>query len=138
MSPELADSGFTVDTTVLRCHKGVVSTVEAFSAMYVREKLVKGQYYYQMVEGYRDAAGRVRHRTIISLGQNPTIEEALDEAKRLERRDRRRLKTLEHMFTDPATIPGCARRETDRLRLRLTRHPERRAALQEAAKRFSS
>src|SRR3954447_13846248 len=48
--------------------------------MFVRSKVVKGHTYYQLVEGYRDGSGRVRHRTVASLGREPTIRDALDEA----------------------------------------------------------
>jgi hypothetical protein len=106
--------------------------------LYIRAKIVKDAIYYQVVEGYRDGTGRVRHRNVIALGQSPDIEAAIEETRRLERRDRRRLKILESTFPDPATIPGRARRETERLRARLTRQQEYRAALQEVSKRFWS
>ena len=48
--------------------------------MFVRSKVVKGHTYYQLVEGYRDGAGKVRHRTVMSLGRSPTVRDALDEA----------------------------------------------------------
>jgi hypothetical protein len=48
--------------------------------MFVRSKVVKGRTYYQLVESYRAGKkdggdGRVRHRTIASLGRYPTLEE---------------------------------------------------------------
>src|SRR4051812_41077115 len=46
--------------------------------MFVRSKTVKGRKYYQVIETYRDG-GKVRHRTIVSLGQHPTIEDAYQE-----------------------------------------------------------
>src|SRR4051794_13823315 len=46
--------------------------------MFVRSKTVKGRKYYQVIETYRDG-GKVRHRTIASLGQHPTIEDAYQE-----------------------------------------------------------
>jgi hypothetical protein len=41
--------------------------------MFVRAKKVKRRVYYQLVQGYRDEAGRVQHRTITSLGTCPTL-----------------------------------------------------------------
>lgn len=41
--------------------------------MFVRAKTVKGRTYYQAVETYRDEDGRVRHRTLGSLGTHATI-----------------------------------------------------------------
>jgi hypothetical protein len=43
--------------------------------LFIRSKPAGGRTYYQVVEGYRDN-GRVRHRTLASLGTNPTIEKA--------------------------------------------------------------
>jgi hypothetical protein len=50
--------------------------------MFVRAKKVKGRVYFQLVQGYRDEAGRVRHRTITSLGTCPTLEDAIKVTKR--------------------------------------------------------
>jgi hypothetical protein len=47
--------------------------------MFVRSKVVKGRTYYQVVESYR-SGGKVRHRTLASLGTCPTVEEAYHEA----------------------------------------------------------
>src|SRR5262249_8813214 len=47
--------------------------------MFIRSKVVKGRTYYQVVESYRDC-GRVRQRTLASLGTHPTIEGARAEA----------------------------------------------------------
>jgi hypothetical protein len=43
--------------------------------MFIRSKPAGGRTYYQAVESYRDN-GRVRHRTLASLGTHSTIEEA--------------------------------------------------------------
>jgi hypothetical protein len=47
--------------------------------MFLRSKVVKGRTYHQVVESYRDE-GRVRQRTLASLGTHPTIEAARTEA----------------------------------------------------------
>ncbi|HYE00790.1 MAG TPA: hypothetical protein VEH84_15520 [Alphaproteobacteria bacterium] len=43
--------------------------------MFLRAKKVAGRLYYQVVETYRDG-GRVRHRSIVSLGTAPSLEAA--------------------------------------------------------------
>ncbi len=49
--------------------------------MFIRSKVVKGRTYYQAVESYRDSKdGRVRQKTLASLGTHPTIEPAFREA----------------------------------------------------------
>jgi hypothetical protein len=50
--------------------------------MFIRAKKVKGRVYYQLVQGYRDFVGKVRQRTIASLGTSPTVEDAIKAAKR--------------------------------------------------------
>jgi hypothetical protein len=45
--------------------------------MYIRKSKVKGNVYYALVEGYRDPIGRVRQKTIASLGRSATIPEAI-------------------------------------------------------------
>ena len=104
--------------------------------MYVRAKVVKGETYYQVVEGYRDEAGRVRHRNIISLGRKEEMDWAIEECVSWIRRDQRRLRILEEQFRHADSMPGWAQRETARLRARLTRQKGRRAALMDVAKRF--
>jgi hypothetical protein len=47
--------------------------------MFVRSKVVKGRTYYQAIETYR-SFGKVRHRTLASLGTCPTVEDAYHEA----------------------------------------------------------
>src|SRR5947209_8420089 len=61
--------------------------------MFIRSKIAKGTEYYQVVHGYRDESGRVRQRTVASLGRCPTVEDAIKaEKKKLSklRRDRGR------------------------------------------------
>jgi hypothetical protein len=77
--------------------------------MFVRSKVVKGRTYYQMVEGYRDELGRVRHRNIVSLGDCDTVEKALGAEKRWLARSRRELARI--FMPDPATIGLKARIE---------------------------
>jgi hypothetical protein len=113
-----------------------VSTLDERLAVYVRAKVVKGGTYYQVVEGYRDEAGRVRHRNIISLGRNEEIDWAIEECVSRIRSDQRRLRILEEQFRQADAMPGWGQRKTARLRARLTRHKERRAALMDVAKRF--
>ena len=62
--------------------------------MYIRKKAVKSETYYQVIEGFRDASGRVRHRNIISLGRCPTIAAAIAKTQRVEARVQRRLAEL--------------------------------------------
>ena len=107
--------------------------------MYIRKKEVKGGTYYQAVEGYRDAAGRVRHRTIISLGQCATIDEAIAETKRQERRIRRRLgvRIGEPVDTTKSYMSATRKKYVERQLARLTQQEERRDALRKVAATFS-
>jgi hypothetical protein len=101
--------------------------------MYIRKKTVKSEIYYQVIEGFRDPSGRVRHRNIISLGRCPTIQAAIAKTQRVEARVRRRLAKL------PEELEGLANEvqaERDRLTARLARQAERRAALQQVAERL--
>jgi hypothetical protein len=82
--------------------------------MFVRSKLVKGQTYYQLIQGYR-VAGKVRHRTIASLGRNPTVEGALVSDKQLLARLRREHARLE----SSGPLPPDLRRKLDRLARRV-------------------
>lgn len=74
--------------------------------MFIRSKTVGGRTYYQVVQGWREG-GRVRHRTIASLGRSPTIELALDAAE-----SQREAARLER---DGATKPRWTRRPTEKL-----------------------
>jgi hypothetical protein len=62
------------------------------TTMFIRSKEVNGVTYRQLVEGYRDEkSGRVRHRTIVSLGRNASVRAALAAEKiRLEKLKGRR------------------------------------------------
>ncbi len=51
--------------------------------MFIRERLVNGASYFSVVESYRDG-GRVRQRTVVSLGQSATIKEAIADCANLE------------------------------------------------------
>jgi hypothetical protein len=60
--------------------------------VFIREKVAKGQVYYQVVRSDR-VDGRVRQTVLASLGTSPTIAEAVDQARRTLarcRRERRR------------------------------------------------
>ena len=105
--------------------------------MYIRGKIVKDALYFQVVEGYRDDAGRVRQRNIIALGQCEDIDEALDQVARDNARCKRRLKKLDEMWQSVETVPGWARRETERLRAALARQAVYKAKLLEVQKRLS-
>jgi hypothetical protein len=73
--------------------------------MYVRDKVVKGRTYYQLVEGYRDG-DKVRHKTLASLGTASTLTEARANLKRKVARLRRHLP----LVTPDATLfPRFAR-----------------------------
>lgn len=61
--------------------------------MFIRARQVKGQVYYQLVRGYRDAAGKVRQETMGITGE--TVGEALRWEKALLRELRRDRKRLE-------------------------------------------
>ncbi len=74
--------------------------------MYIRRKVVKGQTYYQLVEGFRDG-GKVRHKTLASLGTASTLAEARADLKRQVARLRRR---LQRVAPGAALIPGFARK----------------------------
>ncbi len=74
--------------------------------MYIRRKTVRGKDYYQMVEGYRDDAGKVRHRTIISLGRSATLVDANEALKRNITRTRRELSRLKRQYAATYNFPA--------------------------------
>ena len=94
--------------------------------MFVRSKVVKGRTYHQVIEGYRDEAGKVRHRTVVSLGRSPTPKDAVAVARKAINRRRRRLEQLAPL----QTIRSCAK-EAERLRARLDALTQRIARLEE-------
>jgi L-alanine-DL-glutamate epimerase-like enolase superfamily enzyme len=103
------------------------------SAMFIRSKVVKGETYYQAVEGYRDEQGRVRHRTVASLGRSATPDEAVVVA----RKDLRRLQARLAKFEPLASYSKQFGRRVDGLRsrmARLTQQLERLKALRERVK----
>src|SRR4051794_32879654 len=65
--------------------------------MFIRSKVAKGATYYQVVHGYRDESGRGPHRTVASLGREPTAEGALAV-------ERARAKSLNRMRSRVACI----------------------------------
>jgi len=48
--------------------------------MFIRKRELNGQTYYSIVESYRES-GRVRQRTVVSLGQCSTVNEAIKECE---------------------------------------------------------
>ena len=48
--------------------------------MFIRSRSLNGQMYYAVVESYRES-GRIRQRTIVSLGQCSTVTEAIEECE---------------------------------------------------------
>src|SRR5579872_4362144 len=48
--------------------------------MFIRKKMVRGTAYYSVVESRR-VAGKVQQKTIVSLGQSPSIAEALEDMR---------------------------------------------------------
>ena len=116
--------------------------------MYIRRKTVRGKDYYQMVEGYRDDAGKVRHRTIISLGQSATLADANEALKRNITRIRRELSGLkrQHAFLynfpveDPINKPVAKGRKRGAARIArverwLTQQTEKLASVEAVAKK---
>jgi hypothetical protein len=53
--------------------------------MFIRGRIVKDELYFAVIQGYRDEAGRVRHRTIVSLGRCEDVEGAIATATRKDR-----------------------------------------------------
>jgi alkanesulfonate monooxygenase SsuD/methylene tetrahydromethanopterin reductase-like flavin-dependent oxidoreductase (luciferase family) len=102
--------------------------------VFIRKKTVKGATYYQAVEGYRDAAGRVRHRNVVSLGQCATVDEALAEVKRVHRSLRRWLTSWSAFAIHHPRHAS----KIERRRSRLAQLQARRATLEEVARRLSS
>ena len=49
--------------------KAGCGNVAGRNRVFIRAKIVKNEMYFSLVQGYRDEAGRVLHRTIISLGR---------------------------------------------------------------------
>jgi hypothetical protein len=85
--------------------------------MFIRRKVAKGETYYQAVEGYRDEQGRVRHRTVASLGRSATPDEAVVVA----RKNLRRLQTRLAKFEPSARYSKQFGRRVDGLRSRMAR-----------------
>ncbi len=95
--------------------------------MFIRSKIVKGNTYYQVAESYRDDAGKVQQRNVVSLGQNATVDAAIKGAKRMIRlyenqRDDERRKW-------PDWRPKHSTARLQRAEHSLTRHTDRLALL---------
>jgi hypothetical protein len=76
--------------------------------MFIRSKVVRDGTYWQVVEGYRDAGGAVKHRNVVSLGRHPTIAEALAAEKRHLTRLKRHLTRLKRGHGISITNPSLA------------------------------
>ncbi len=99
--------------------------------MFIRRKTVKGLDYYQVIETYRDA-GRVRHRTIGSLGPHPTPVLAVRACRSRVRHLRKELEFLS--LTRHAG--GRHERQCAVFERRLGKAETELAKLQDVAKRF--
>ena len=97
--------------------------------MFIRARIVKDEMYFSLVEGYRDEAGRVRHRTIISLGRSDEVAGAIEEATRTTGRCQRRLKQFEGIELNKTRA-----REHARLAAKLAQQKTYRARLREIQK----
>jgi hypothetical protein len=97
--------------------------------MFIRSKQVNDNTYYQMVEAYWEG-GKPRQRTIVSLGQSPTVAHAIEESRLMVKLVRRKLNGCN----------GDERGELGRLVKRrqglLARHEARIAKLMEIAARY--
>ena len=97
--------------------------------MFIRSKAVKGYTDHRIVEEYRDAAGKVRHRTLAGLGRTPTPEAAVELARRVARAHQRRLEEIAPL--------GSSKRwakQAQRHRARLEELTQRIARLEEIEK----
>jgi hypothetical protein len=104
--------------------------------MYIRRKEVKGGTYYQVVEGYRDA-GRVRHRTVASLGRSPTIADAIKVEERALTAAKRELEKARAWFPSLplSDQPRWALAKIERLQRQLTQRQERLDRYRQLARR---
>lgn len=84
--------------------------------MYIRSKVVKGAEYFQVVQGVREG-GRVRHRTLVSLGRHPTVAEALEHEKRVLTARKRELTRLRRDHPDDPSFPDPSMKVVDRILL---------------------
>jgi hypothetical protein len=103
--------------------------------MFIRAKEVKGELYYQMVESFRDG-GKVRHRTIMSLGQSATIAKAIESSKREVTQLKRRLNGMNLQPGWQHEFSGELGRSIDGMKRQLKRHEERLVKLLEVAARY--
>ncbi len=101
--------------------------------MFIRQKTVKGETYYQAVETYRDD-GKVRHRTVASLGRHSDPAVAIKTQKRMIRTFQRKLNILASARSaDPDIDRRCVELER-----RIAEHQEVVAKLQAVAKALAS
>ncbi len=99
--------------------------------MFIRQKTVKGETYYQAVETYRDD-GKLRYRTVAFLGRHPAV--AIKTQKRMIRTFQRKLNILASARSaDPDIDRRCVELER-----RIAEHQEVVAKLQAVAKALAS
>jgi hypothetical protein len=120
--------------------ENLVTTMRRQRMAFVRTKRVSGREYFQLVENYRDEDGRHRQRVLAHLGQNPTVEAAIEDLARGERAEiergwqmrpktRARLENLRRLMAEGKAKP-------DPLGVRERREAERRKDLEEDRKFF--
>jgi hypothetical protein len=101
--------------------------------MFVRKKTVKGHVYYQVIHGFRDAGGRVRHRCVVSLRQHATIGAALRFCRARLRAVRREHVKWESDFPSSSPRSGWVLREIKAAAKRVTDLEAWLSRLEEAA-----
>ncbi len=104
--------------------------------MFIRGKIVKDNTYYQVVESYRDADGKVRHRNVVSLGQNATVDAAIKDAKRMIRRYEKQRDDERRWW--PNGGPKYSTERLERAEHGLTRYTERLALLKSISGKVSA
>ncbi len=101
--------------------------------MFIRQKTVKGETYYRVVETYRDD-GKVRHRVVAFLGRHPDPAVAIKTRKRMIRTVQRKLNILAWARSaDPDIDRRCVELER-----RIAKHQEVIVKLQAVAKVLAS
>ncbi len=101
--------------------------------MFIRQKTVKGETYYQAVETYRND-GKLQYRTVAFLGRHPEPAVAIKTRKRMIRTFQRKLNILAWARSaDPDIDRQCVELERG-----LAEHQEVVAKLQAVAKALAS
>lgn len=84
--------------------------------MFIRSRTAKGTTYYQVIATYRDDDGKVRHRTVLSIGRHPTPAIALAAARKALARTKREIARMEAWGPLPH---GPVQAQLDRARRRI-------------------